>query len=168
MARKFRGSEDLKVDAKGRVSIPARFRRVFEAADAEFGPGKRAQLVIVYGPEEWRHLRLYTMEAIAEVDEEISRMPRGSDEREVLEKIMNGYADGAEIDNDGRLVLPLKLREKLGLTDAAFLIASGDYMKLWEPGHYREQERESIARVPGFDLSRDDPMKLASRVVTQI
>ena len=47
MARRFRGSEEVKVDAKGRVSIPARFRRVFEASDPDFEPGKRAQMVVI-------------------------------------------------------------------------------------------------------------------------
>ena len=98
VARRFRGSEEVKVDAKGRVSIPAKFRRVFESADPDFPSRNRAQLVVVYGFADWTHLRLYTMEAIEEIDEGISRMPRGSAERSYLETLMNGLSDEAEID----------------------------------------------------------------------
>ena len=64
LARRFRGSEEVKVDAKGRVSIPAKFRRVFESADPDFDSARnRAQLVVVYGFADWTHLRLYTMQA---------------------------------------------------------------------------------------------------------
>lgn len=160
MARKFRGSENVKVDAKGRVSIPARFRRVFEACDPDWQAGKRPQLVIVFGPAEWEHLRLYTIDAIDEIDAQISRMQRGSPERTLLETIMNGYAEEAEIDLDGRLVLPQKLRDKVGLSDSAFFIASGDYMRVWEPARYEAEEQQALALVPDFDLRTDDPLKL--------
>ena len=105
LARRFRGSEEVKVDAKGRVSIPAKFRRVFEASDPDYAQGKRAQLVVVYGFADWTHLRLYTIEAIDEIDQGISRMPRGSSERSYLETLMNGLSEEAEIDADGRLVI---------------------------------------------------------------
>ena len=52
LARRFRGSEEVKVDAKGRVSIPAKFRRVFESCDPDWETGRRPQLVIVYGRED--------------------------------------------------------------------------------------------------------------------
>ena len=37
MARKFRGTETVKVDGKGRMSIPARLRRVFDAGVVDGG-----------------------------------------------------------------------------------------------------------------------------------
>ena len=106
MARRFRGSEEVKVDAKGRVSIPAKFRRVFESCDPDWDTGKRAQLVIVYGTRDWNYLQLFTMTAMEEIEDGISRMPRGSAARNLLENIYQGHADEAEIDGDGRLVLP--------------------------------------------------------------
>ena len=133
MARRFRGSEEVKVDAKGRVSIPAKFRRVFESSDPDFEARKRAQLVVVYGFADWTHLRLYTMDAIEEIDDQISAMPRGSNDRIYLETLMNGLSEEAEIDSDGRLVLPQRLREKIGLDDRAFFMAQGDYLKVSTP-----------------------------------
>ena len=156
MARRFRGSEEVKVDAKGRVSIPAKFRRVFESCDPDWETGKRPQLVIVYGRADWRHLELYTLEAIEEIDAQIDQMQRGSPERRLLESIMHGAAEEAEIDPDGRLVLPQKLREKVGLDDRAFFVAAGDYLKVWRPETYDEAEGDAVEALvaelgEGFD-----------------
>ena len=159
MARRFRGSEEVKVDAKGRVSIPAKFRRVFEASDPDFQPGKRAQMVIVHGTRNWNWLQLFTIEAMEEIEDEIARMPRGSAARNLLENIYQGHADEAEIDGDGRLVLPQKLREKIGLTDSAFFISAGDSLKIWTPEAHAEEERALEARVPELEPGAD-PLSL--------
>lgn len=162
MARRFRGSEEVKVDAKGRVSIPAKFRRVFEACDDDWEAGKRPQLVIVFGLRDWRHLQLYTMQAMAEIDEQISGLLRGSPERNLLETIYYGHAEEAEIDNDGRLVLPQKLREKIGLSDSAFFISSGDSLKVWSPENYEAQETALEDLVPNFEPGADPLSLLAT------
>ena len=47
--RRFRGEGLKKVDSKGRVSIPARFRRVIESCDPGWTDGLQPELVIVYG-----------------------------------------------------------------------------------------------------------------------
>lgn len=159
LARRFRGSEEVRVDAKGRISIPARFRRVFESSDPDFTAGKRAQMVIVYGFAEWTHLRLYTLEAIEEIDDGISRMPRGSVERSYLETLMNGLSEEAEIDTDGRLVLPQRLREKIGLDDRAFFMAQGDYLKLSTPQTHAADLAEMEASMPALEPGAD-PLSL--------
>ncbi|WBU60747.1 division/cell wall cluster transcriptional repressor MraZ [Paracoccus albus] len=136
MARKFRGSEEVKVDGKGRMSIPARFRRIFEAGDPDWNPSERVRMIVVYGPDSWQKLEFYTVEAAEQIDEEIDRLPRGSQERLWLETLMNGLATEAEIDTDGRLVLPQKLRDKIGLDNEAFFTSKGDFIEVWNPESY--------------------------------
>lgn len=155
----FRGSEEVKIDAKGRVSVPAKFRRVFEAFDPDWEPGKRPQLVIVRGTRDWNYLQLFTIKAIEEIEDGIARMKRGSGARNLLESIYQGHVDDAEIDGDGRLVLPQKLREKIGLTDSAFFIAAGDSLKVWSIEAYAEEERAMEARVPELEPGAD-PLSL--------
>lgn len=156
MARKFRGSENVKIDAKGRMSIPAKMRRIFESCDPDWEPGKRPQMIIVHGPEDQKYLELFTMEAAEEIDRQIERMRRGSPERRLLEELMNGQSLEAEIDDDGRLLLPQKLRDQLQLTDMAFLIAGGDYLNLWKREDYETAGRDlkelRDSFPPGFDL----------------
>lgn len=146
MARRFRGSETFKVDAKGRVSIPANFRRVIEACDPAWTPGNRPNIVIVYGGPQQNWLEVFTIEAVEEMDEQINDMQRGSPERRALEDLMYGQSQEAQIDEDGRLVLPQKLREKIGLEGEAFFVSAGDYFKIWNPAAYASAEGERQRR----------------------
>ncbi|MFB2530828.1 division/cell wall cluster transcriptional repressor MraZ [Paracoccus sp. p4-l81] len=146
MARRFRGSETYKVDGKGRVSIPARFRRVIEQGDPEWETGKRPQILIVFGDDHQKCLELYTIEAAEEIDARISRLPRGSALRRRAERKMNAYAYEAEIDEEGRLVLPAKHRDKIGLTDQAYFVAGSDTLEIWNPDTFAVVEAELDAR----------------------
>ncbi|MCV2888831.1 division/cell wall cluster transcriptional repressor MraZ [Ruegeria aquimaris] len=140
MARRFRGESHHKVDAKGRVSIPASFRRVLEAGDPNWQSGGNPELVIVYGDHRRKFLECYTMEAIDEVDAKIDALPRGSMERKMLQRMFHGQSFPTSVDETGRLVLPAKLRQKIQLNDEAFFIAAGDTFQIWNPATYDAEE----------------------------
>jgi MraZ protein len=142
VARVFRGEGHHKVDTKGRVSIPALFRRVLEAGDPDWTEGLSPNLVIVYGDHRRQYLECYTMEAIAEVDAQIAQMQRGSVERRMLERLFNGQSFPTSVDETGRLVLPAKLRQKIGLEAEAYFIATGDTFQIWNPGTYEDIEQK--------------------------
>ena len=159
MGRTFRGEGLHKVDAKGRVSIPASFRRVLEASDPEWKAGEAPQIVIVYGPARQRYLECYTMEAIDEVDAKIDALPRGSMQRKMLQRLFHGQSFPTTVDETGRLVLPAKLRNKIGLEGEAFFIAAGDTFQIWKPETY---EAEELAATEEWldELPEDfDPMQ---------
>ena len=85
MARRFRGESTHKVDAKGRVSIPAPFRRVLEEGDPDWTEGLNPNMVLVYGGKSRDYIEGYTMQSMDDVDEQISKLPRGSNRRRALE-----------------------------------------------------------------------------------
>ena len=155
MSHRFRGEGLYKVDGKGRVSIPALFRRVLEAADPDWTEGLNPNLVIVYGPASQKRLDCYTMEAIAEVDARIAALPRGSQNRRLLERIFNGMSLPSSVDETGRLVLPAKLRQKIGLEGEAYFIATGDTFQIWHPETY---EREVAAQTEALLAELPDGM----------
>lgn len=140
MAKRFRGESHHKVDAKGRVSIPALFRRVLEAADPNWHMGQCPELVIVYGDHHRKFLECYTIEAIEEVDSKIDALPRGGMERKMLQRLFHGQSFPTSVDETGRLVLPMKLRQKIELEDEAFFIAAGDTFQIWKPETYQSEE----------------------------
>lgn len=160
MARRFRGSETFKVDAKGRVSIPAAFRRVIQAGDPDWREGLRPNIVIIYGGPRQNWLEVYTMEAIEEIDSQIARMQRGSPERNLLEELMHGQSMETQIDDDGRLVLPQKLREKIGLQNEAFFISQGDYFNIWKPETYQARAEKRSAALAEQYPEDFDPRSL--------
>ena len=154
VGRKFRGESHNKVDSKGRVSIPASFRRVLEASDPNWSEGAAPELVIVYGDHRRNFLECYTIEAIEEVDAQIGDLPRGSTERKILERLFHGQSFPTTVDETGRLVLPMKLREKIKLEKEAFFIAAGDTFQIWKPETY---ESEELARTEAYlDALPDD------------
>ncbi|MFC3117607.1 MraZ N-terminal domain-containing protein [Jhaorihella thermophila] len=63
------------MDAKGRVSIPAAFRRVIEAGDPDYTEGLRPQFVLVYGPKGQDYLEGYTIEEINALEDKINSLP---------------------------------------------------------------------------------------------
>lgn len=140
MGRRFRGEGHHKVDTKGRVSIPASFRRVLEASDPNWQPGGNPELVIVYGDQRRKFLEVYTIEAINEVDDKIDALPRGSMQRKMLQRMFHGQSFPTNVDETGRLVLPAKLRSKIDLDNEAFFIAAGDTFQIWKPETYEAEE----------------------------
>ena len=150
MAQRFRGESVHKVDGKGRVSIPALFRRVLEASDPEWTDGLSPNLVVVYGGSKQNYLEVYTQEAIAEVDEMIGRMPRGSKERRYMEHMFNGQSISTSVDDTGRLVLSQKIRDKVGITSEAYFKASGDTFQVWAPDAYEAKNADMEEWVDGM------------------
>jgi MraZ protein len=140
VVRRFRGEFHQKVDGKGRVSIPADFRRVLETGDPLWSEGKYPEFVIVYGDHRRSYLECYTMDAAAEVDTQIAGLPRGSMERRMLERLFNGQSLKTSVDDTGRIVLPAKLRGKIDLDDMAYFIATGDTFQIWKPETFEEEE----------------------------
>lgn len=163
MVRRFRGEFHQKVDGKGRVSIPAGFRRVLENGDPAWSEGKSPEFVIVYGDHRRQYLECYTMDAAAEVDAQIAQLPRGTIERRMLERLFNGQSLQSTVDETGRIVLPAKLRSKIGLDDTAYFIATGDTFQIWKPETFEEVEQ---ARTEAWldGMPEDfDPLTLLDR-----
>jgi len=163
VVRRFRGEYHQKVDGKGRVSIPAHFRRVLESGDPTWADNKCPEFVIVYGDHRRQYLECYTISAINEVDDQIAGLARGSLERRMLERLFSGQSQQTSVDETGRLVLPAKLRNKIGLTDEAFFIATGDTFQIWKPETY---EAEELSKTEAWleDFPEDfDPLTLLDK-----
>ncbi|TMV07907.1 division/cell wall cluster transcriptional repressor MraZ [Ruegeria sediminis] len=159
LARRFRGESHHKVDSKGRVSIPASFRRVLEAGDPNWQSGGNPELVIVYGDHRRKFLECYTMEAIDEVDAKIDALPRGSMERKALQRMFHGQSFPTNVDETGRLVLPAKLRDKIALEGEAFFIAAGDTFQIWKPETYETEEMVKAEQWMADQGDDFDPMQ---------
>jgi len=155
VARRFRGESVHKVDAKGRVSIPAPFRRVLEENDPDWSDKLNPNLIIVYGGKSRPFLEGFSVIAMDDVDERIAAMPRGSKNRRILERMFSGQAVQIQLDDTGRLVLSQKLRDKIGITGEAFFIASGDTFQIWEPAAYEAQEARLEDSIEEFDEDFD-------------
>lgn len=142
MAEAFRSEFNQKVDRKARVSIPAAFRKVIESGDPDYPANRRARFVIVYGGDR-RYLECYTVDGMRRLERRIGKMPQGSPSRIYLTRNMIRMSIEVEIDEEGRIVLPQKGRDKIGLTtdvldagaEAAFA-GDLDKFQIWNSTDY--------------------------------
>ena len=51
----------------------------------------------------------------------------------MLERLFHGQSFPTSVDDTGRLVIPQRLREKIGIKAEAYFIASGDTFQIWNP-----------------------------------
>ncbi len=156
VAPKFKGTLDQKIDAKGRVSVPAALRRVAEQCDPDFMPptretkGAPASILIVFEPGKMTCLECYSVEGMAAIDAMIDSHAIASPEREALEYRYHANVTLTEIDGDGRIVIPLAHRTKLGLEGDIRFVGFGDRFEIWT--------------LAAFDASRTAPAQaLVSR-----
>src|SRR6056297_1998961 len=101
-----------------------------------------------------------SIEAMAEIEEGIRKLPRGSAERKRASRMILGKSWDTEVDKDGRIVLPQRLRQQIGLEGEAVMVAMGDYFEIWNADTY---ERIEAAETEAWldDLPEDfDPLSL--------
>lgn len=114
----FKGEFYQKVDSKARVSIPAPLRRILEQATQE---GTRASVIMVYGAG-GRHVQCFSTKGAQNLYDMIAQHPIGK-QKAALELAFVTRSAEVEIDEDGRLVLPPKVRDRMGVTPE--ILASG-------------------------------------------
>jgi len=138
----FLGTHQNRLDAKGRVSVPASFRAALKALDGT--------AVLVLRPshnhaciEAWPEPVFQTLE------KPLAELPEFSDDH--IDMAATLYADACrlEADRDGRIMLPSELIGHAGLADAVVFMGLGRMFQIWEPAAanaFRDAARER-ARV---------------------
>jgi MraZ protein len=116
MAERFIGEFYQKVDAKARVSIPADFRPILKADDPDCADTQRPRVYMVYGGPKRTFAECYSKRAFEDLAADIEAMEEG-DERDYAELNLITRAVKVEIEPDGRIVLPQRVREKIGFAD---------------------------------------------------
>ncbi len=160
MARRFRSTYHQKVDGKGRVSVPASFRRVIEEGDPEWSAGQRPNFIIVFGLKFQKRLDCFTLNAMETIDASIDAMQPGSPERKKLERVYHAHSIEAQIDEDGRIILPQSLRDKLDLIpdEKARFVGMNDHFQVWKNETYQdlygddEADEDDEDHAPDFDM----------------
>jgi MraZ protein len=160
----FIGEHTFKVDGKGRVSIPADFRRELEEGDPLASETGRPRMVIVYGHDAQKQLQVYTYNDYRALAAEIAALPRGSDKRKIMQSLILNKARPTEVDSDGRLVLPQALRDKIGLDGSAYFGGMGETFEIWKPEVF-DAKNTSVTTALIEQRGEDfDPLSLLNEV----
>jgi MraZ protein len=135
------------VDGKGRVSIPASFRRALEEGDSDFPATNQAQAIINYGVRQGECLEGFSVEGMEGIDARIRALAPYSEEREALEFMFNTQSVVVQIDETGRIVLPQRLRDLIGLGDEAVFAGMNDRFQIWAPKAFEARRTAMDSRV---------------------
>ncbi len=142
MTEAFKGEIYLKVDSKARVSIPAPMRRILDLGDPADDTHSRPRVVMVYGAG-GNHAQCFSMKGAQKLYETIAAHPENSDKRDDLELAYVARSIDVEIDDDGRIVLPPRIRQRMGVTADdmakgfnAVFVGKLDRFELWKAETY--------------------------------
>ena len=133
-----------KIDAKGRVSIPAAFRSVLERDGYKQGDGGG---IYCYPSLDAPALDCGGERLAQKIDGLLSGLPDYSDERDELSVALYGDVHVLSVDGDGRIVLPEGLRAHAGLSSQVTFVGLGDKFQIWQPERFAERREAARAKV---------------------
>jgi MraZ protein len=130
----FKGTYRYRVDPKGRLPVPAPFRRRLARE------GQAQGLVVTlldeclaaYPPEEW-----------ARLESQLLGMPPFSRPVKALARVLASHAVDCEMDVQGRIRLPQLLRKAIGLETEAIVVGVVERFEIWAPDRWARFLRDS-------------------------
>jgi MraZ protein len=130
----FRGSYQHSIDHKGRISIPARFRKVLsgDASDTFIILRGLETCVALYPLDEWRRME----------DRLRSRSFHDETNRRFL-RLMSLDLNEGTLDAQGRVALPPRLLAHAQLTKDAMVNGVVDHIEIWDPARFDEYLKAS-------------------------
>ena len=132
----------LRLDAKGRVSVPASFRAVL-ARDGFDG-------LYCHPALDRPALDAGGNALLAEIETLISGFPPYSEQREQFSLALYGTSETLKIDCEGRVVLTDTHKIHAGIKDAVIFVGLGHKLRIWEPGRFRAELTEATDKVRAF------------------
>lgn len=121
-----------KVDAKGRVSIPADYRALLEQQETE---------LVAFRSFTMPCIECRTSEMMEKMANDIDNsFDAFSNEQDDLTGLIFSDAKEFPFDSTGRIVLTEKLLKHAGITDKALFVGKGRTFQIWNPETYRAKE----------------------------
>ena len=129
-----------KIDAKGRVSVPAPFRAILERDGYADG-------IYCYPSLDAPALDAGGQSLAQKIDGLLDGLPDYSDERDELSVALYGDVQILSLDQDGRIVLPEALRAHAGITSQVTFVGLGQKFQMWEPGQFAKRRQRAREKV---------------------
>ena len=139
---RFVSHYNLRLDAKGRVSVPASFRAAL-VRDGFDG-------LYCYPALDRPALEAGGNGLLAEIEALIAGFRPYSDQREQFALSLYGTSETLKLDGEGRIVLTDTLKAHAGIADAVTFVGLGHKFRIWEPGRFRTELAEATEKVRAF------------------
>jgi len=126
----FYGEFDYKIDDKGRVPLPPKFRGALKDG-VVLTPGAE-KCITVYTAPEWRKLSA-----------NLTNSPLSRSKMRKLSRALFATAFSTRIDNQGRIAIPAPLREHAEIVDEVVVAGSNTYLEIWNKILWEEEKEAS-------------------------
>jgi len=156
----FLGSHQNKLDAKGRVSVPASFRASLresggsgrQSSGRQSGESNGTGIELVLRPSHLHPcIEAWPPSEFATLTAPLDHYSPLSADREDLAASLYADAYSVEADKEGRILIPDQLAAHAGLTEAVVFMGMGSIFQIWEPA--AAERRRAEARVRARDLA---------------
>ncbi len=137
----FRGQFEHSIDAKGRLSIPAKFRDVLQA--------KASGRVIVTSFDHCAYA--YAVPDFEELQKNLSAQKQTDIQRAFMRRFIGG-AHECDLDNTGRIVVPPPIRTYAGIVRDTMLVGVGKRFEIWALDRFKAEDDKNEKLV---DANRD-------------
>lgn len=133
----FLGTHTPRLDVKGRVILPAKFREQLESG-----------VILTRGQE--RCIYVFTVAEFERIHEQLRSAPLSSKQaRDYIRVFLSGASDEA-LDKQGRVTIPQNLREYAGLNRELTVIGAGSRAEIWDSAAwaaYLEAQEQSFSET---------------------
>ena len=142
------GEYNHTIDAKGRVTMPAKFRE--ELGDRFFVTRGFEGCLTAYPPERWERIQ-----------NNLNALSLTNTAGRKLTRIFLGNAIEVEVDQMGRILITQPLRNAAGITKNVVLTGLGDRVEIWDQDEWNKVNgrdafenlsEEELEKLEGLDL----------------
>lgn len=136
----FQGNSSLSLDAKGRMTIPTRYRDVLlKDSHGELTITRNLDGgLLIYPRSEWEERRKIIMN--------LPTKSRG------IQRLLVGNAQDVEIDSAGRVLIAPELRNIAGIIKDVVLVGMGHSFELWDAEKYAQLQAKDLEEIDPDDL----------------
>jgi MraZ protein len=141
----FRGNAPARIDDKGRLKVPNAFRSLLESKY-----GRELFVTSLTG----EFVRLYPMPVWMDIEQKLGAMPSTLPAKLRFLDRVNYFGQNGELDTQGRVLIPVRLRESATMAGDVDVIGQVNYLEVWNHERYVTK----LQREPYTD---DDARSLA-------
>lgn len=118
----LRGNSPARIDDKGRLKVPNAFRSLVESKY-----GRELFLTSLTG----EYVRIYPMPVWLEIEEKLGAMPSTHPSRLRFLDRVNYFGQAGELDTQGRVIIPVRLREAATMSGDVDVLGVVNYLDVW-------------------------------------
>jgi MraZ protein len=149
----FRGIHQVSVDAKGRMTLPARLRD-------ELAQYEEEGVVVTIDPAS-KCLLLYPLIEWEQIQQKLDKLPSFQPQARRLQRLLVGHATDLEVDKAGRILLPAPLRDFAALDRKVTLLGQGKKLEIWSQGEWESQRDDYLSQESLDELQPEIMMDIS-------